>query len=115
MGFTGVLLTECTTYSGTSYCLYTLVVVDITGCEIDDLAQASDVGEVAIVCELDVLKVVEDEHAIGEVPLAASLSYQHEAGAATGCSKMFSEKSSARSGARSVARSTARTLVNEHD
>jgi hypothetical protein len=72
----------------------------LSGCEIDDLAQASDVGEAAIGRELEVLmdKVVE-----------------HEAGVATVCSKMFSEKSSARGGARSVARSTARELVDEHD
>ena len=72
----------------------------LSGCEIVDLAQASDVEEVAIGRELDVLmdKVVE-----------------HEAGAATVCSKMFFEKWSARSGARSVARSVARELVDEHD
>ena len=49
----------------------------LNGCEIVDLAQASDVEEATIGRELDVLmdKVVE-----------------HEAGAATVCSKMFFEK-----------------------
>ncbi len=49
----------------------------LSGCEIDDLAQASGVEEAAIGCELGFLvdKVVE-----------------HEAGAATVCSKMFFEK-----------------------